>query len=284
MPGTNVGSLIDRLRPRAGRPEADVEEELRALRRKLKKRGARVKRLEKALKETRESLRDPWPDLGLDDDLESCIRAVSEEKLSYLGGPHLRVLAKAVKELEQAQRPGLIIEAGTARGGSAIVMARAKSAQRPMKVYDVFGMIPPPTDKDGDDVHARYAAISRGESSGRGGEVYYGYRTDLYREVTDSFARHGVPAEESNVELVQGLFQETIDLDEPVALAHLDGDWYESTMVCLERIAPLVVPGGRIVVDDYYAWSGCQTAVDEYFTGRSGFRLERRAKLHVVRT
>jgi hypothetical protein len=28
------------------------------------------------------------------------------------------------------------------------------------------------------------------------------------------------------------------------------------------------VPGGRIVLDDYYKWSGCRAAVDEYFAGR----------------
>ena len=54
-------------------------------------------------------------------------------------------------------------------------------------------------------------------------------------------------------------------------------------MTCLERIAPRLVPGGRIVLDDYYKWSGCRTAVDEYFKDRDGFRFERRAKLHVVR-
>ena len=54
-------------------------------------------------------------------------------------------------------------------------------------------------------------------------------------------------------------------------------------MTCLERIAPLVVPGGRIVLDDYDHWSGCRRAVDEYFADRPGFRLEHKAKLHVVR-
>ena len=92
-----------------------------------------------------------------------------------------------------------------------------------------------------------------------------------------------MPADERNVELVKGLFEDTIDLDAPVALAHLDGDWYESTMTCLERIAPLLVPGGRIVFDDYYYWSGCRRAVDEYFADRDGFTLEHRARLHVVR-
>ena len=40
---------------------------------------------------------------------------------------------------------------------------------------------------------------------------------------------------------------------------------------------------GRLVIDDYDAWSGCRAAVDEYFAGRPGFRFERRGRLHIVR-
>ena len=54
-----------------------------------------------------------------------------------------------------------------------------------MKVYDVFGMIPPPGERDGADVHQRYATIAAGASKGIGGETYYGYRDDLLAEVTD---------------------------------------------------------------------------------------------------
>ena len=179
--------------------------------------------------------------------------------------------------------PGLLIEAGTARGGSAIVMAAAKARERPMKVYDVFGMIPPPTEQDGADVHERYEKIAGGQAKGVGGETYYGYRDDLYRRGDRVVQPARRPGRRAQRRADPGLFEDTIELDEPVAFAHLDGDWYESTMTCLERIAPLLVPGGRIVLDDYYKWSGCRTAVDEYFAGRDGFRLEQRAKLHVVR-
>ncbi len=133
------------------------------------------------------------------------------------------------------------------------------------------------------DVHERYATIVSGGSKGIGGETYYGYRQDLLAEVTESFSRHGLPVAESNVELIQGRFEDTLALDEPVALAHLDGDWYASTMTCLTRIAPLLAVGGRFVIDDYDAWSGCRAAVDEYFAGRPGFRFERRGRLHIVR-
>ena len=152
-----------------------------------------------------------------------------------------------------------------------------------MKVFDVFGMIPPPDEKDGEDVHERYATIVSGGATGIGGDTYYGYRDDLLAEVTASFAQQGVPIDANAVELIRGRFEDTITLDEPVALAHLDGDWYASTMTCLTRIAPLLSVGGRLVIDDYDAWSGCRAAVDEYFADRPGFRFERRGRLHIVR-
>ena len=188
-------------------------------------------------------------------------------------------------DIEDRRLPGLVVEAGTARGGSAIVMAAAKAAERPMKVYDVFGMIPPPTERDGPDVHrALRDDRRRGGQGRRRRHLLRLPRRPLRRGRRTRSRGSACRSDEHNVELIQGLFEDTIDLDEPVALAHLDGDWYESTMTCLERIAPLLVPGGRIVLDDYYAWSGCRTAVDEYFSGRDEFRLERRAKLHVVRS
>jgi hypothetical protein len=268
---TSIAQQARRLRRRIARWAApELEAELRESRRKLKA--------------TRAQLRDARAQLvaaayDLPPHVEETIARVRREHLTYLKDENLRELAAMVIDAV----PGLVIEAGTALGGSAIVMAAAKAPERPMKVYDVFGTIPPPGSRDGPDVHRRYETIAAGEARGVGGETYYGYRGDLYREVAESFDRLGVPTAEHNVELIQGLFEDTIDLDEPVAIAHLDGDWYESTMTCLTRIAPLLPRGGRIVLDDYDAWSGCRAAVDEYFAGRDGFRREHRTRLHVVR-
>jgi predicted O-methyltransferase YrrM len=265
------GAVARLKRKLGGSREAHLEAELRATRRKLRK-------ARKELREARAQLAS-----GLPPDIERTIAEARAERLTYLKPANLRELASIVQQIERERLPGVVIEAGAARGGSAIVLAAAKAPERPMKVYDVFGMIPAPGEHDGADVHERYAKIAAGDARGVGGEKYYGYRDDLYREVGESFARLGVPVDENNVELIRGLFEDTIRLDEPVAFAHLDGDWYESTMTCLERIAPLLVPGGTIVLDDYYKWSGCRAAVDEYFADRDGFRLEHRAKLHVVR-
>ena len=51
-------------------------------------------------------------------------------------------------------------------------------------------------------------------------------------------------------------------------MLRLDGDWYESTRVCLEHLHDLVVPGGFVIIDDYGYWEGCRRAVDEFLASR----------------
>jgi len=216
--------------------------------------------------------------------VETVLQRVRAENLTFLTVPALRDLALAAQDLEVNHMTGVVVEAGTARGGSAIVLAAAKAADRPMKVYDVFGLIPQPGERDGDEGRDRYRVIEAGEAKGPGGETYHGYRENLYEEVTESFARLGVEPAERAVELVKGRFEDTMRVDEPVALAHLDADWYASTMTCLERLAPLLVSGGRLVVDDYASSPGCRAAVEEYFRDRHmDFRFEQHQRLHVVR-
>lgn len=263
----------------AGQARTDLVEQTR----RADEATAEVQRVREELKLTRASVRDPFPDLALTERVEEVIRGVRAEALSYLSEENLGALAKAAQHADRMQHEGEIIECGTALGGSAIVMAAAKATDRPMRVFDVFGMIPAPGEADGPDVQQRYERISAGQAKGVGGSTYYGYRDNLYDEVAASFARHGVETAAQHVDLVRGLFEDTVQVDGPVALAHLDGDWYDSTMVCLERVAPALVRGGRIVIDDYYKWSGCRDAVNDYFSGRTGYALERRAKVHVVR-
>ena len=65
-----------------------------------------------------------------------------------------------------------------------------------------------------------------------------------------------------------GWFQDTVPLAAsnlgPIALLRLDGDLYESYLVCLRHLYPLVVSGGFIIVDDY-ALIGARMALEEYF-------------------
>ena len=144
-------------------------------------------------------------------------------------------------------------------------------------------MIPPPSAVDGADIQARYATIVSGESKGIGGDRYYGYADNLRDKVADTLRSFGLDLQEDRIELVEGLFQDTLQVDGPVALAHIDADWYDSVRTCLERIEPHLSPGGVLVIDDYDHWSGCRKAVDEYFADkRDRYAFIRHSRLHIV--
>jgi len=211
------------------------------------------------------------------------IERVRRDGLTYLQPVHLWGLVGALIDLDDRGVDGAVVETGTALGGSAILLATARRRPRHMLVFDAFGMIPPPSEHDGEDVHHRYDEIVAGKSTGIAGDTYYGYRNDLLQEVTGSFERYGVPPATSSVTLVPGLFEESLHVDEPVALVHIDCDWYDSVMVSLERIVPHVVPGGRLVIDDYWTWSGCRRAVNDFLRGRDDLAVERRLRLHLVK-
>jgi asparagine synthase (glutamine-hydrolysing) len=176
------------------------------------------------------------------------------------------------------------VEAGCALGGSTVVLGVAKRPDRPLRVYDVFGMIPPPSEADGEDIHARYETVRKGESRGIGGDRYYGYEDGLREKVAGTLRSFGLDLEVHHIGLVEGLFQVTLRVDEPVALAHIDAAWYQSVRTCLERIEPKLSQGGVLVIDDYDQWSGCRKAVEEYFADkRDRYQFVRRSRLHIVR-
>jgi hypothetical protein len=163
------------------------------------------------------------------------------------------------------------------------VLAAAKDARTPLHLYDVFGTIPPPSDADGDAAARRFEEIASGKSNGIGGELYYGYRSDLLDAMRAAFCDAGLDPEDNAVVFHPGLFDETMDISEPVVLAHLDCDWYDSVETCLERIWPQLVPGGVIVIDDYFFWDGCRQAVDDFVARTPGVRAIRRSRVHLVK-
>jgi asparagine synthase (glutamine-hydrolysing) len=210
---------------------------------------------------------------------------VDEQGLSYLGKEALSDLARVMGEINEAKIPGTVIETGCALGGSAIILAAAKGPTRPLQVYDVFGMIPAPTAHDGEEVHQRYETIRSGKSEGLKGHTYYGYQSDLQATVIQNFHAAGYSPQLHNVHFIKGLYENTLYPSGPVALAHIDCDWYQSVKTCLERIAPHISPGGRMIIDDYDHYSGCRRAVDEFLEASNGqFIRERYARVHLVRT
>jgi hypothetical protein len=169
----------------------------------------------------------------------------------------LRGLYRAVNGVIRKQVPGDIVECGTARGGSAALMAltleQANDRERSVWVFDTFEGLPPPTADDPDfEIAKRFTGTCLGS----------------LEDVSGLFSQLGLSR---RTRFVKGLFQDTLPTA-PVAqisVLHLDGDWYESMMSCLENLYDRVSPGGVIQIDDYGFWEGARKAVHDFFDRRS---------------
>jgi Macrocin-O-methyltransferase (TylF) len=79
---------------------------------------------------------------------------------------------------------------------------------------------------------------------------------------------------DENVQYIKGHFPATaseLPPDGSYCLVHIDCDLYAPTRSALEYFYPRMVPGGFIIVHDYSSlhWDGAETAVDQFFAGRS---------------
>ena len=200
--------------------------------------------------------------------LSALARAVKRHHLTYLSDAKLCRLESALQVVCSSGTDGVFLEFGVALGGSAILIANsAAQMHRPFFGFDVFGLIPPPTsEKDDDKSKERFRTIASGNSSGIGGEIYYGYRSNLYDEVVQAFRRHGLVVDGQRISLVKGLFEDTwhqVNVRE-IAFCHIDCDWYDPVKFCLEHAAPRLSSSGIIVLDDYHDYGGCLQATNEF--------------------
>ncbi len=169
-------------------------------------------------------------------------------------------------EIEEKKLDGAFVECGVWRGGCSAVMAyvahRAES-RRASWLFDSFEGLPEPTEADGDEAVQFAQGHAAGEMKAIGQNV-------ASKEYADRiFARLNLT---NNVHMVKGWFQDTVPQSAarigPISILRLDGDWYESTMVCLEALYDNVVPGGYIILDDFEYWQGSKKATEDYFARR----------------
>ena len=178
---------------------------------------------------------------------------------------HLSMLTKAALNniknavLQTNHLNGHVLEFGCAKGGSAILISKFKRKNKQLKLFDVFGQIPPPTDNDEKRALDRYKIIDQKKESSN----YYGYHPDLINFIKEQMNRFNV---NNNVSYVKGKYEETLlELKEPISFAHIDCDWYESVKCVLKYVMPNLLVNGIVIIDDYNCWQGTNKAVDEYF-------------------
>jgi hypothetical protein len=184
----------------------------------------------------------------------------------------LRDVAQLVVAVITQDIPGHFVQCGVWRGGTAFLMAdllrRAGAADRKVWLFDSWEGTPPPQAIDGpyaqecitdptNPLHRDNCAVS-------------------LEEVQKSAADLGLAP---YTELVKVWFDQTLPAHRtrigPIALLHIDCDWYVSVRSCLENLYDQVSDGGFLFIDDYYHYDGCAVAVHEFLGSRHlAYRLE----------
>lgn len=155
---------------------------------------------------------------------------------------------------------GEIVECGVLDGGTSALMAWASMSANPTKLvhlFDAWEGMPATTVEDGTE-----AAVWTGQAVGSP------------MHVIAVMKKLRIPME--RVIFHRGWFDQTFPKVniEPVALAHIDCDFYEPTRLCLQKWYPVLAPGGFMQFDDYDAFSGCHKAVNEFLAMHPELKLE----------
>lgn len=145
--------------------------------------------------------------------------------------------------------PGDIVECGTWRGGMSGGMAQVLPGRRSV-LFDSFQGLPAAGHHDGSTAHQWIEDGKLLEAPKAAAEK--------------SMQRSG----STDYEIIEGWFTDSVPLyaseKRSICLLRLDGDWYESTLTCLQYLFPLVSDGGIVIFDDYGHWEGCTRAVHHY--------------------
>jgi hypothetical protein len=175
---------------------------------------------------------------------------LEDRPMTLLSKGQLDLIEQAILQVEAAQVPGDLIEAGVWRGGAVVLMRAVLEAHgiagRTVIAADSFAGIPQSTRFAADPVNTW---TDRWEAS-----------LDDVRANVDS---HGFLDERTR--FLPGFFDDTLPrlTDERLALIRLDSDAYDSVRCSLEQLYPLLSPGGIVIIDDWHLVS-CRMAVQNY--------------------
>lgn len=166
--------------------------------------------------------------------------------------------------------PGSIVELGVYKGASLFAFANFLeifcSGDRSRKVigFDSFEGLSNFSPQDGVDneMHFKTEGGWKAENFG-----------DNLDKLAQIFQMEAFVPQADRIKLVRGDILETVPKfidDNPglrISLLHFDCDLYAPTLEGLKCLAPLVVPGGLVVLDEFAitAWAGETAAVEEFF-------------------
>lgn len=177
-------------------------------------------------------------------------------------------LYSCVAHVARAGVPGDIAECGVWRGGScmmaALALLKIGDATRRILLFDTFEGHPRPDPERDVDLWGN-RAVDEWERHTHRGDLAIDWGNADVEDARANMASTGYP--QDNVVLFKGKVEDTVPANTfgPLSILRLDTDWYESTLVALRKLYPLLSRGGVLILDDYGHYKGQKQAVHEYF-------------------
>lgn len=161
---------------------------------------------------------------------------------------------------------GCYVECGVAAGAQIIAM-RSGAPNKLIHAFDSFEGIPLPSNRDNQIPGIKdLTEFEQSLLPEPGHQVLESSGATIVP--IESFKEHlrNSGAGLENIQIHKGWFEETMPTNEvgDIAILRLDGDLYNSTMVCLKYLFPKVIKGGCVIVDDWEL-AGSKLACIEYF-------------------
>lgn len=192
------------------------------------------------------------------------IRSIFAQSLSMTSFESLCTLAIVCKKISQSDIEGDFVEVGVWRGGSSLVAKKFLTGGRRFFLFDTYAGMTKPTENDfrigADNNESAAAKWQTSQKSDHNDWVFASLE-----EVKKNFDKFNLL--DSSIEFRKGDVRETLlteSLPTQIAILRLDTDFYDSTLIEMQKLWPSLVSGGILILDDYGHWDGARKAVDEY--------------------
>ena len=187
---------------------------------------------------------------------------IFDNKLTLVSPQRLIATILASKYVLSNKIDGDFVECGVWRGGNALaakMIFEAYDCEKKVYLFDTFSGMTEPTNSD---LRIR-DGVSAKEKIKWVNEVCYASLSDVKK----NFEKARVDM--NNVKFVVGDVSEALlvdkNLPKNISVLRLDTDWYESTLLEMKKLYPLLSTKGVLLIDDYGYWDEARKAIEHFF-------------------
>lgn len=192
------------------------------------------------------------------DEFTNIVRPLSMTSPARIGG-----LFDSLEHIRRHNIEGDLVECGVWKGGNVLGMmeyCQRYNINKNIWLYDTFQGMTEPSDIDVD-IHNSPAK-----------KILQSIKCYCpIDNVKENLSKSSFP--QKNLRYVVGDVNITLknndNIPSAISLLRLDTDWYDSTLIELTVLFPLLSNNGILIIDDYGHWNGCKKATDEYFSSQN---------------